>query len=247
MQQQLFDYGELAQEDRAYVKHRELLIRETAKQTAQGIVNIGQLLSEAKERLEHGKWLPWLKLSFGWSRQSAVRFIQVYELSKCQNFGHLEIDVSALYLIAAPATPEPVVAEVIKRAKAGEPMTRAKAVEVLKSYRARVALPPPSVARQIAIATGVPTVASTNTFVLPMSAEAERALSDEQHLIRSLYNSITAVAEMAVSPADMVVLGEKHACRELAVRTARAAKWLTAVVEEVERQVSQRCMKRIEV
>src|SRR5437763_147455 len=130
MQQQLFDYGELAREDRAYVKHREVLIPETAKQTAQGIVNIGQSLTEAKGRLAHGKWLPWLKLSFRWSQPTAFNFMRVYKQVKLSNFDDLQIDASALYLIAAPATPEPVVVEIMKRAKAGEPMTRAKSVKV---------------------------------------------------------------------------------------------------------------------
>jgi hypothetical protein len=87
------------------------------------------------ERLTHGQWLPWLKAEFGWSRQTAVSFMQVCELVKCQNFGHLEVDVSCLYLIAAPSTPEPVQREVIERATRGEPMTRAKAVEALEEVQ----------------------------------------------------------------------------------------------------------------
>jgi hypothetical protein len=40
-----------------------LSLREMAKRTAQGIVLIGQWLSEAKQQLPHGDWLPWLKES----------------------------------------------------------------------------------------------------------------------------------------------------------------------------------------
>src|SRR5262245_16566622 len=131
--QSSFSYADLPNgDDRAYVKQRAEMIRETAKRTAQGIVLIGQWLTEAKTKLGHGNFLPWLKTEFGWSRQTAVSFMQVFECVKCQNFGHLEaIDVSALYLIAAPKTPEPVRAEVIRRAQNGEPMTRAKAIEIL--------------------------------------------------------------------------------------------------------------------
>jgi hypothetical protein len=42
--------------------------------------------------------------------------MNVYERFKSSNFEHLEIDVSALYLIARRSTPEPVRAEVIRRA-----------------------------------------------------------------------------------------------------------------------------------
>ena len=97
------------------MKERELLIRETAKRTAQAIIDIGKWLTEAKERLGHSNWLPWLKGSFGWTIRTAQNFMAVYNNFKNENFSHLEIDVSALYLIAAPATPAPVVQEVIKR------------------------------------------------------------------------------------------------------------------------------------
>jgi hypothetical protein len=137
-----------------FVRERAVQIRETAKLTAKAIVRIGQWLTEVKERLPHGQWLPWLESEFGWSEWTARRFMGVYELVKSGNLHDLEIDVSALYLIAAPSTPEPVHREVIERAKRGEPMTRAKALEVLEHYEIREELPSPAVARQIAIATG---------------------------------------------------------------------------------------------
>jgi hypothetical protein len=67
-----------------------LSLREMAKRTAQGIVLIGQWLSEAKQQLPHGDWLPWLKESFGWTDQSARNFIHVYERFKFKNFLNFE-------------------------------------------------------------------------------------------------------------------------------------------------------------
>ena len=230
--QQIFDYREVAAEDRGFVKERAELIRETAKRTAQGIVKIGEWLSEVKERLAHGKWLEWLRSEFAWSDFTAKAFMRVYREFKSENFSDLHIDISALYLIAAPKTPEPVRQEVIARAQSGEPITRAKALEVLESYKKQVELPPPSVARQIAIATGVPTAASNNTYILPMSAEAERALGDEQAKIRGLYNAMEQLANPGITAAEMVVLGKKHFCRDLGPRAVRAAAWLTLIAEE---------------
>jgi hypothetical protein len=66
--------------------------------------------------------------------------MSVYDAFKSDNFSDLEIDVSALYLIAAPSTPEHVVQVVIERARSGEPMTRAKAEEVLEDYRRRMGI-----------------------------------------------------------------------------------------------------------
>jgi hypothetical protein len=230
--QRTFDYRALEANDQAFVKEREVLIREAVKQTAQGIVKIGQWLSEVKERLGHGQWLPWLKGSFGWSQRAAYNFISVYEASKLANFANLEIDVSALYLIAAPATSAPVLQEVIRRAEAGEPMTRAKVKKVLEDYKAHLEVPPPPIARQIVIATGTPTVASNNTFVLTMSDKAERELGEEQRIICNLYRCIEEIAGTTLSPAEMVVLGRKFFCRDLLEFSVSASNWLAAVIAE---------------
>jgi protein gp37 len=137
IEQPLFDYRELESDDRAFVKERALRIRDVAKRTAEGIIQIGQWLSEAKARIPHGGWLPWLESEFGWSISTATNFMRVFENVKFANVTNLEIDVSALYFIAAPKTPEPVRQEIIKRAEAGEPMTKAKAVEVFEAYKAQ--------------------------------------------------------------------------------------------------------------
>lgn len=234
--QQAFDYRELTEESRSFVKERALLIRDAAKKTAQGIVLIGQWLTEVKARLPHGGWLPWLETEFGWSQRTAYRFIDVYHSVKLANLANLEIDVSALYLITAPKTPEPVRQEVIQRAQSGEPMTRAKAVEVLEQYKQRAEVPTPTVARQIAISTGVPTLSTNNTYILPMSKEAEANVGREQELVRGLYSAAGEIAAAGISPADMAVLGEKHFCRDLGMRAEVAGRWLLAVAEEVSKK-----------
>ena len=232
VRQESFDYRVLAEDDRAFVKERELLIRETAQRTAQGIVAIGQWLTEAKDRLGHGRWLPWLEGEFGWADRTARRFMTVYDAFKLDKLSDLEIDVSALYLVAAPSTPAPVREEVVRRAKNGEPMTRAKAMEVLETYEARAEVPTPAVARRIAIATGVPTAASDNTYVLPMPAKQQRELGEEQRLACTLYDAIELIAKTNVTPPEMIRLGKKFFCWELREFSEAAARWLNSVVAE---------------
>jgi hypothetical protein len=129
-----FDYLKLAGEDRGFVRERAARIRELSKRTAEAIALIGQWLTEVKDRLPHGSWLPWLEHEFGWNERTAQRLIGVYRSFKSDNLSDLDIDVSALYLIAAPKTPEPVRQEIIRRAQAGERMTRAEAVKALDHY-----------------------------------------------------------------------------------------------------------------
>ncbi len=46
-------------------------------QTAQNIIEIGKRLIEAKQRLQHGEWLPWLRDKVDFSVPSADRFMQI--------------------------------------------------------------------------------------------------------------------------------------------------------------------------
>ena len=55
-----------------------------------------------KEKLDHGQWLPWLKGEFGWSVDTAQRFMRVSGLVKNRTLRDLNMDVSALYLILGP-------------------------------------------------------------------------------------------------------------------------------------------------
>jgi len=119
-----FDYFTLDAETRAYVQERAERIHNLARMSASSIVQIGQYLGQVKERIGHGNFLGWIGQEFNWSERSAQRFIQVHGQFKSAKLADLEIDLSALYLIAAPSMPEPVRASVMRRAENGEPVTR---------------------------------------------------------------------------------------------------------------------------
>ena len=59
-----------------------------------------------KARLGHGKFGEWLQAEFEWSLSAATKFMQVGERFKNVNFTNLSVAPSALYLLAAPSTPE---------------------------------------------------------------------------------------------------------------------------------------------
>jgi hypothetical protein len=71
------------------------------------VVEIGRRLTDAKRRLGHGRFLVWLAAEFGWSERTAENFMRVYVLrGKFANFADLDVPLSALYLLAAPSTPD---------------------------------------------------------------------------------------------------------------------------------------------
>lgn len=118
-----FDYTSLDEPTRRFVVDRTETVHNMARTTATAIVQIGKALAEVKEKLGHGKFLDWIEKEFAWSQPTAWRFMNVYEQFKLSNLNNLSIDVSALYQIAAPSTPEPVRRHLIARAENGERIT----------------------------------------------------------------------------------------------------------------------------
>lgn len=133
----LFDYGTLDLDTRSFVQTKTVEIRILVKQTAQGIIEIGQRLIEVKERLEHGKFLPWIKNEFGWSEKTAVDWMNVTKTFKSVPGTDLSMfQAKALYLLSAPSTPEPAREEALILAESGEKITHAKAQELVAKYKA---------------------------------------------------------------------------------------------------------------
>jgi hypothetical protein len=83
------------------------------------IVSVGDSLTKIKTRLPHGMFGKWLSAEFGWTERTAQNYMSAAALaSKCETVSVLR--PKTLYLLAAPATPEPVRQAVIDRFNAGE-------------------------------------------------------------------------------------------------------------------------------
>ena len=99
-------------------------IRRLGKRVVRDVIEIGRRLTECKDIVGHGNWLPWLEREFGWTDKTAENFINVSKAAgKFENFSNLNIPVSGLYLLAAPNTPDEAKAEVIERAEKGEKLS----------------------------------------------------------------------------------------------------------------------------
>jgi Protein of unknown function (DUF3102) len=169
-----FDYEVLAPDTRVFVRGRTERIRTLARLTVQAVFEIGQCLSEVKAELKHGQFLEWIEAEFTWNRKTAERFLNVYDNCKLDNVSNLEIDVSALYLIAAPKTPEPVRNGVMRKAEAGQKITRQ---DVLKAIEQHKQAPPPDEARRIAIETGKDVLDSEGWYQPPVTIERQEAVA----------------------------------------------------------------------
>lgn len=131
-----FNYDSLDSEQRIVVQQRTGEIKERLRRSAQDIWEIGQKLADVRSRLKHGQFDVWLKAEFGWSRRTAYNFINVFEaFGERANLAQISIATSALYLLAAPSTPQEMREEVLQRAKEGEAITHKELRQVLKEEK----------------------------------------------------------------------------------------------------------------
>ena len=133
--------------DAAFLSESAATIRQLQKRVVSDVIEIGRLLGDCKSRLGHGHWLPWLKREFTWSERTARNFISAYEFarSRSANVADLGIEVSSLYLLAAPSTPQAARAEVLCRAENGESVPHAEVKRIVDQARTH---PVPAVAHR---------------------------------------------------------------------------------------------------
>lgn len=131
-----FDYEVLEYKNRIAVQQRTGEIKERLQRVAQDIWEIGQKLTEVRSWLKHGQFEVWLKTEFGWSHRTAYNFISVYEaFPEPANFAEIEIATSALYLLAAPSTPQELRSKFLQKAKAGEKVTHKQVLAAIRETK----------------------------------------------------------------------------------------------------------------
>jgi hypothetical protein len=136
-QMQLFDYSTLAPELQVEVKTATERIKLRMKRTAEDIIEIGKDLIAVKEKLPHGKFLPWITSEFEMSHVMATKFMQVAERFNGQILNNLIFSPTTLYELAAPSTPDEVVEQVMEKAENGETVTAKEVKELKEQLRRR--------------------------------------------------------------------------------------------------------------
>ena len=137
----------------AFLAEKVDAIRALAKNVVRDVIEIGRHLSEAKGKFGRGdnpEFLAWAKEALGWSQTSVYRFLNVHDLAQRGDFTNLakcDLDLSALYLLAAtakrPDTPPEIIAEVEERVGRGEKPKVADIRQMLRERAFRGARPTP--------------------------------------------------------------------------------------------------------
>src|SRR6516165_5121103 len=133
--------GNLAVDDPVLAKYAAE-IRCLGKRVKEDVVAIGRYLDQAQKHAGHGTWLAWIQTEFGWSDQTARRFIHVYEFTRDSKFNNLlnsDLPLSALYQLAAPKTPEEVREAIAERIEAGGEVSVAAVTKAIAKAKGKTA------------------------------------------------------------------------------------------------------------
>lgn len=118
-----------------FIQERTTEIKALVNRSARDIIEIGEKLIQVKEKLAHGQFGSWLKTEFKWDERTARNFMTVADKFKSENFADLDFAPSALYLLAAPSTPEEALQSALELAEKGETISHAKAKEILERHK----------------------------------------------------------------------------------------------------------------
>ena len=154
-------------------------IRALGRRALSDVVEIGERLAKAKQLIGHGHWLAWLKAEFGWTDETARRFMDVFELGKSRNLWNLDLPISALYLLAKRSTSEETRNAIFARCEAGERVS-------LAAVRERIAEDKPE-ARIVR----VPVEYTTHNIVVPPGAVVTEEIEPEVRMVRVMVTEET--------------------------------------------------------
>ena len=108
--------------DEEYLDQAEGEIRGYSRNVVQNIIATGGKLVEVKERVGHGHYEAFVHDRLGFAKTTAHQFVKSYEwwssnVRTSEHLDAMQIDASALYLLARPSTPEAVRAEALEKAR----------------------------------------------------------------------------------------------------------------------------------
>jgi cell pole-organizing protein PopZ len=107
------------------------------KRSLDELTEIGRHLAAVKKILGHGNWLPWLKREFGWSEDTAERYIALHALKRqIPNEQSLGLTITALAALGRSTTPPEAVEAVVEKVRTGERPTVNEVKATIKEAKA---------------------------------------------------------------------------------------------------------------
>jgi hypothetical protein len=98
------------------------------------LFELGRILNEIRNEIEHGEWLTWLERYWGASERSAQQVMMIYRNLNTKRVSDLDLPMRVLNFVASDSTPEPAKEEILAKAEAGEKVTLDTAKEIKEKH-----------------------------------------------------------------------------------------------------------------
>jgi len=121
-----YDYERIPEADRQAVMSAALEIKPRLKRAAADVYAVGEQLNAAKGRIPYGQWSNWLQEEFELTDRTARNFMAVADKFAGRSEIISDLPPTALYLLAAPSTPDEAVEAVVSKAQAGQKVSVAE-------------------------------------------------------------------------------------------------------------------------
>jgi hypothetical protein len=224
-----FNYESVPEAVRQELQDSAREIRARLVETAAGMMDIGKRLLQAKDRLPHGAWLPWLVAETGMSEQWARNCVNLFLRFSPQPdvLEQLDVALPPTALVRLASAPEAACEDVIDRAREGEKLRVVDVEEVIRQHRDR---------EREAMGKGPRARAFADNDV-PVGADALRQLADRarDELIPQIINRAQAILGV-LEDAEVKLADGKRVTAESLKPLRPDAQWLTEALE----QLSQR-------
>lgn len=191
-----YDYSAIAEADRELVQQAALDIHRWQKDT----LALGNTLLAVKEKLPHGQFLEWLKVEFDSGLRVLQQSMNVARMLKDdpKAHDHALLSADALYLLAAPSTPDTVRWEVFEHMEMLDYRpTRAQIKAIIDAHK-------PTMPKQL------PAPVSAAPELEPAAIAAKYEIAPAQQNQRSPQD---IAAELSLSECLMVLELAKEAAR----------------------------------
>jgi hypothetical protein len=130
-----FNYS-LLKLDTDYLRQRAAWGRELLARLTPAVIELGDIIAEAKDRIPHGFFGAWCTDALGIDRRSALNYAHLAKIAKTHGRERIEkLSLTAAHRIAAPSTPTAVVEVVLDRVAAGNIPTAAEVRDLIRETR----------------------------------------------------------------------------------------------------------------
>lgn len=111
-------------------------IKPRLRRATEDILVIGQRLAVVRQYIPHGQWTSWIETEFGMADETARQFIRVATRFTDKSLIIRDLKPTALYMLAAPSTPDDAITQVEALITNGHTPTVAETKQIITTVRA---------------------------------------------------------------------------------------------------------------